>query len=128
MFGFCAAGTPQNCNDNNPCTLDPCLEPGGCFHFPAAPTFTCNDNNACTLNDMCDGAGGCSPGTTRVCDDGSECTTDTCNMATGCVFTPRTGTCTDDGTRAPPTPARPASARTRTARTARRATTVRSAA
>src|SRR6185295_2174689 len=31
------------------------------------------------------------------CDDGLECTTDTCNPGTGCVHTPRSGACTDDG-------------------------------
>src|SRR5256885_8826732 len=28
--GFCLAGTPLNCSDNNPCTLDPCSPTGGC--------------------------------------------------------------------------------------------------
>ncbi len=97
--GFCAAGTPLNCNDSNPCTLDPCDSLLGCLAHPPAPAgIACSDNNQCTLGDVCDGAGGCSPGATpRVCDDGNECTTDSCNPASGCVFTPRTGACTDEG-------------------------------
>lgn len=69
---------------------------------------TCNDSNECTNPDTCNG-GVCS-GPPRVCDDGRECTTDTCNPGTagGCVFTPRPagtmcgdqtdGECTDPDT------------------------------
>lgn len=96
-FGLCIAGTPINCSDGNPCTVDPCVEPGGCLHLPSLPGITCTDNNACTVGDVCDGNGACTPGATITCNDNNECTTDTCNTASGCVFTPRTGACTDDG-------------------------------
>ena len=96
--GTCLPGVPLNCSDNNPCTLDPCAPTGGCQpHTPAGAGTACSDNNACTLNDACDGAGTCQPGPPRVCNDGKECTTDTCDSVRGCVFTNRTGTCTDDG-------------------------------
>jgi cysteine-rich repeat protein len=95
--GVCSGGTP-NCLDNNPCTVDNCLEASDtCSNAPATPGTGCTDNNACTVGDSCNVLGICQPGTTMTCDDGNECTTDTCNPASGCVFTPRTGACTDDG-------------------------------
>src|SRR5262249_11775824 len=39
----------------------------------------------------------CAPGSPMICNDNEECTNDSCNPATGCVYTPRTGACTDDG-------------------------------
>ena len=47
---------------------------------------TCDDHDACTVNDSCSG-GVCVPGSPLNCDDGSLCTVDSCNTATGCVFT-----------------------------------------
>jgi len=46
----------------------------------------CNDNNACTT-DTCNPATGC-VFTPITCNDNNVCTTDTCDPATGCVFTP----------------------------------------
>jgi cysteine-rich repeat protein len=97
--GSCLSTAPLNCNDSNPCTLDPCDPVTGCGAHPPAPSgTTCSDGNLCTLGDTCNGAGSCSPGTTPlVCNDSQECTGDSCNPASGCVFAPRTGACTDDG-------------------------------
>lgn len=95
--GLCLPGTPLACGDPNPCTVDGCSEPGGCTSAPAMTGTPCSDNNACTMGDGCDGAGACQPGGMLTCDDGKECTNDSCSTATGCVFTNRTGTCTDDG-------------------------------
>ena len=47
--------------------------------------ITCDDSSECTT-DTCDAATGC-VFTDITCDDSSECTTDTCDAATGCVFT-----------------------------------------
>ena len=96
---FCQATAPLNCNDSNPCTLDPCNPVSGCSSHPPAPASTaCSDNNLCTLGDACNGTGACNPGPfPLICNDNLECTTDTCAAATGCVFTQRTGACTDDG-------------------------------
>jgi hypothetical protein len=55
----------------------------------------CNDGSACTTNDTCQG-GTCVGGPPPDCDDNNVCTTDTCNPATGCVFTNNTVAC-DDG-------------------------------
>jgi cysteine-rich repeat protein len=63
-----------------------------------APVDTgCNDGDACTVGDKCNATGQCLPGAPRVCDDNRECTTNACVPASGCVFTNRTGPCTDDG-------------------------------
>ena len=53
--GECA-GTelPQNCDDNNPCTLDTCNPLGGCVNDPAGRDgFVCDDTNSCTNQDVC---------------------------------------------------------------------------
>ncbi|MET0387944.1 MAG: hypothetical protein ABW321_18375, partial [Polyangiales bacterium] len=39
---------------------------------------SCNDGEFCTVNDVCDADDGC-VGTARQCDDGLDCTTDSCN-------------------------------------------------
>ncbi len=61
--GKCDPDTGQiaDCDDGNPCTLDPC-ESGqtggqsGCVHLPAGGT--CTDGNTCTVADVCQ-AGQC---------------------------------------------------------------------
>ena len=63
---------------------------------PASTTDACDDGNACTLGDSCNGAA-CEPGTgTLNCNDNNPCTDDSCNPATGCVYTnDDTNSCTD---------------------------------
>jgi hypothetical protein len=63
---------------------------GGC-----GPNGTaCEDGNACTTGDTCvDGT--CQGGPRLVCDDHNVCTDDTCNPASGCVFTDNTAPCED---------------------------------
>jgi hypothetical protein len=95
--GICLRGRPLNCSDGNPCTLDLCDPVGGCQGHTPAPGTPCNDNNPCTVGDVCDAAATCQPGSPLICNDGRECTIDTCNPTSGCVFTPRAGSCTDDG-------------------------------
>jgi len=56
---------------------------------------SCSDNDACTVDDICSG-GACQPGTALVCNDNNPCTDDSCNPATGCVFTnDNTNLCAD---------------------------------
>ncbi|MEK7756219.1 MAG: hypothetical protein AAB385_03300, partial [Planctomycetota bacterium] len=106
----CQRGTPPNCNDGVPCTIDSCNEATDtCDHTPnhalcsnglfcdgtetCHPTLgcvpgtppNCNDGNACTT-DACTQASGCTH-TPINCNDGNVCTTDTCDPTTGCVFT-----------------------------------------
>src|SRR5262249_20740471 len=52
--GACVAGTPLNCDDHNPCTVDSCDPVAGCVHTNVADGTACNDGNACTQTD--DGA------------------------------------------------------------------------
>jgi subtilisin-like proprotein convertase family protein len=91
--GTCHGGAAPNCDDGNPCTDDSCNPATGCTH--TNNTAPCDDGNACTTNDTC-GGGTCHGGVPVVCNDENVCTTDTCNSATGCVFTNNTAPC-DDG-------------------------------
>jgi hypothetical protein len=64
---------------------------------PVANGTACDDGNKCTLNDTCQ-AGVCTPGPLKDCSDNNECTTDSCDPATGnCVHTPLTGTPCETG-------------------------------
>jgi hypothetical protein len=92
----CTAGAARSCDDDNPCTDETCDPSSGCAY-----TFNggfCDDGNACTAADTCI-AGTCEPGATVGCDDGDECTTDSCDPQRGCVHEPRCedgNPCTDD--------------------------------
>jgi hypothetical protein len=95
--GTCTAGTPLNCNDNNPCTTDTCDPVTGCQHTPITNGTACTDGNVCNGAEICQ-AGTCTAGTPLNCNDNNPCTTDTCDRATGCQHTPVTnGTACDDG-------------------------------
>lgn len=79
--------TPEDCpDDGNPCTTRTC-SPGGVCKV-VNNTDPCSDNDECTMADTCNN--GTCVGVPRVCNDNSECTTDTCNPTTpgGCIFTP----------------------------------------
>jgi hypothetical protein len=93
--GGACAGTPLSCDDGVPCTRDFCDELGVCQH-ELTPGLACDDGDACTTDDTCDDAGACR-GQARTCDDANVCTDDTCDAATGCVFTPASGAACDDG-------------------------------
>jgi hypothetical protein len=55
----------------------------------------CDDHNACTTGDHCVG-GVCAAGEAETCDDGNECTFDSCDWFSGCHNDP-VGTACDDG-------------------------------
>jgi hypothetical protein len=63
--------------------------PGGCVR-----PSDCEDLNACTVNRCINGV--CDYSQAVECDDGNACTDDSCNRATGCVWTNNTKPC-DDG-------------------------------
>ncbi len=97
----CAAGqgcvgTPVSCDDGNVCTADACKEPAtagkphGCVHTIANNYAPCNDGDACNVGEVCK-HGICMGGTALLCDDGDACTTDACDPASGCGFTPTSG-------------------------------------
>jgi hypothetical protein len=50
----------------------------------------CDDHNVCNGTESCQ-AGVCVPGTPITCNDGSPCTTDTCDPVAGCTFTAANG-------------------------------------
>ena len=90
-------GTGISCDDKNTCTSDSCDSKTGCTHANVAGA--CDDGSKCTDKDSCD-AGKCT-GTAvdaaTFCDDKNPCTTDTCDVAKGCVGAPGTGSKCDDG-------------------------------
>jgi N-acetylneuraminic acid mutarotase len=89
------------CDDGNQCT-DDYGDPGqscACSHEPSYPGTQCNDGNPCTIGEVCDGSGtpaGCGGGTPLNCDDNNPCTDDACNVATGCVHTNNSASCSDN--------------------------------
>ncbi len=91
--GVCIGGQ-TNCDDGDPCTSDSCVG-GQCQHANAANGILCDDNSACTSFDFCLN-GECS-GVEVECNDGNECTSDSCDPVTGCEATPISGTLCDDG-------------------------------
>lgn len=83
--GSCVAGTPLKCDDNDPCTADTCDDATGCQN-QIDTTLPCSDGDGCTENDACHADGSCS-GTPITCDDGNDCTADSCAEGR-CVFVP----------------------------------------
>ena len=82
-----------DCNDGNVCTDDVCT--AGVCSNPPVDGISCSDGDACTTGDACSG-GGCVGGAPPNCDDVNVCTDDSCNPATGCVYTDNTAPC-DNG-------------------------------
>ncbi len=88
--GTCdAAGKCQGCEPK--CVAGSCED--GCGGVCAG---TCDDGDACTTTDTCVANGGCQ-GAALSCDDGNQCTKDTCDKATGCQYASFVApTCSDD--------------------------------
>lgn len=91
----CVVGVALNCDDENPCTDDSCVPATGCVSV--ANTAPCTDEDPCTGPEVCSG-GACFPGPAVDCDDGDDCTEDSCNSQTGeCVHgDPIPDCCMDD--------------------------------
>jgi MYXO-CTERM domain-containing protein len=83
--------TPEGCNDNNPCTIDaqPDCSLPICTHTPTTDTtIACPAGDACHANGYCSGIDDkCVAGAEKDCADTSDCTKDTCDPVTGCVYT-----------------------------------------
>lgn len=88
--GSCAPGTPPVCDDGSACTIDGCNPQSGCTRQPISgccdSDADCADASACTINERCL-AGACISDPLE-CDDGNPCTTDRCQAASGCSYTP----------------------------------------
>ena len=91
--GVCAFAEVISCADNNPCTADSCDAQTGCINEPVAGA--CTNGDPCTVGDTCLN-GLCQGGAPLDCDDGNECTTDSCGNGGACVNEPVAGVC-DDG-------------------------------
>ena len=92
--GACRSGTCRPLE----CPNDPglCEKPGTgvynaatdrCTYQPDTGT-SCDDENICTGNGRCTAEKTCAPGPMINCTDNNECTSDICNIFTGCVHRP----------------------------------------
>jgi len=92
----CQASTPVVCDDGVSCTVDSCNEVTDvCDYVP--DNGLCDNGLYCDGVETCDPLLGCQASTPVICDDGVECTVDSCNEATDtCDFVPDDGFC-DDG-------------------------------
>lgn len=86
LTGQCAFLSSTVCDDNDPCTKDLCVEAqGGCTYA----NRTCAQFSACELRECIpeEALKGhfCNVTTQINCDDGSNCTTDTCHPVQGCL-------------------------------------------
>ena len=70
--GVCQPGTPLQCADTNPCTIDTCDPLFGCQRGPVIDGTSCSDGNACNGVEVCQG-GTCRAGTLKP--DGASCNT-----------------------------------------------------
>ena len=86
----CVASGFLDCDDSNICTDDSCDEIDGCQN--THNTAPCDDSSVCTLNDTCNN-GICGADGMLNCDDGNQCTDDSCDVVDGCLNTPVTPCC-----------------------------------
>src|SRR5436309_973133 len=95
----CQPGTLLDCNDNLVCTNDSCDPAIGCVNAPNPGCCTtdadCDNGNVCDGLETCDVNNSCVGGTAPNCDDGNNCTDDTCDVALGCMHTDNTAPCDD---------------------------------
>ena len=98
-------GPPPECQSAADCPDDPpdvCYErfcvvaTGACGYTPVLDGSPC-DSNPCQ-NDQACFSGACQAGTPVSCKDEDVCTSDGCDPAFGCTFTPVDGCCTADCT------------------------------
>jgi len=88
----CVGGTPETCDDSNPCTAGECVPMVGCEYSPLEGQ--CDDGNPCTEDDAC--ADSACTGTPTPCDDANACTDDSCDPLFGCLHQSNEAEC-DDG-------------------------------
>ncbi len=83
---------PPACAEQGPCWHSRYDHPSGsCVQVNAADATSCNGGSACLLTSQCI-AGQC-VGTAKDCDDHDACTTDSCDVASGCVHFSATARC-----------------------------------
>lgn len=84
--GVCEGFNPKACGDGNPCRDWTCDPAAGCLS--SFNTASCEDGEPCTVNDRCS-QGVCVAGSPNPCDDGQECTLDSCQQGVGCQHSER---------------------------------------
>ena len=97
--GVCSGGTcvtvPVSCDDGNDCTVDGCDGDSGCTKTPVLSGTPCFSVDPCVVATVCDEGGVCGGGS-PACDDGNDCTLDTCDPGSGvCGHLNVAGTCDD---------------------------------
>ncbi len=92
--GTCTAGNPLPCNDGKICTNDSCNPTKGCLFSPNASKCDA-DGSVCTVDDSCV-KGICLAGPKKKCDDGNDCTDDSCDSGKGCQFAANSDACDDN--------------------------------
>ncbi len=91
----CAIGPAPNCNDGIACTADACDEVNDvCTHTPN--NSLCNNTLYCDGEETCDPVVGCVSGPAPNCNDGVDCTVDSCNEDQNrCINAPNNSQCSD---------------------------------
>ncbi len=87
--GKCMGGPAPNCNDGNPCTADSCDKKTGCVNQVLSDGSSCGTASSCS-GLMFQGvptcqAAKCITPAPQDCNDTLECTTDSCDVAKGCI-------------------------------------------
>ena len=88
--GKCVFDSVEQCDDENPCTIDSCDPGSGCVY--ELGTGPCDDGDVCTLGDHCH-LGDCISSATLSCGDGNPCTDDACVSDIGCTHTANDALC-----------------------------------
>lgn len=82
-------------SDDNVCTRNICYSGVGCMvGVEEQNGQSCNSGDACAAEASCQ-SGACQVTSYKSCDDGNECTNDSCEAALGCVFTANSNPCND---------------------------------
>jgi len=91
--GVCMPGIAVLCDDGVGCTVDACDEDTAeCFFIPQ--NSACDDGLYCNGGELCDATLDCQAGTAIACNDGVDCTDDTCDEdADACAYAPNDGAC-----------------------------------
>ncbi len=96
---------PETCDQSAGCLAgaDPCQPDEICNDDLDLCSDSCfvdadrDDGDFCNGTETCDSDLVCQPGVPEVCDDGEDCTDDTCDAQDECVYTPNdNNTCTDN--------------------------------
>ena len=91
----CDGAVDENlCDDGDLCTQDVCVPGGDCAVILLSGS-PCDDGDVCTLEDHCL-EGACANAAILACNDGDNCTVDSCHPTSGCTHIAAELVC-DDG-------------------------------